>query len=108
MSLEFGVLGPIEVRSAGEVMALGGPQQRRIVATLIAGRGEVVPIDRLVDAAWPEDPPDGARRTVMTYVSRLRVAIGDGAVLTQDPGYRLVTDDAVVDADRFEQLVDQA
>ena len=108
MSLEYGVLGPIEVRSAGEVLALGGPQQRRIVATLIAQRGEVVSVDRLVEAAWPENPPDGARRTVMTYVSRLRVVLGDGAVMTQDPGYRLVADDTAIDAVRFEQLVDQA
>jgi len=108
VSLEYGVLGPIEVRSAGEVLALGGPQQRRIVATLIAQRGEVVSVDRLVEAAWPENPPDGARRTVMTYVSRLRVVLGDGAVMTQDPGYRLVADDTAIDAVRFEQLVDQA
>ena len=108
MSLEFGVLGPIEVRSDGEVVALGGPQQRRIVAALIAERGQVVPVDRLVEAAWSDEPPDGARRTVMTYVSRLRLAIGEGAVLTQDPGYRLVAADDAIDAARFEQLVDQA
>jgi DNA-binding SARP family transcriptional activator/WD40 repeat protein/tRNA A-37 threonylcarbamoyl transferase component Bud32 len=109
MTLEFGVLGPIEVRSGGEVVALGGPQQRRIVATLIAERGHVVAVDRLVDTAWPDDPPDGARRTVMTYVSRLRLALGDGHVVTQDRGYRLATtDEDAIDATRFERLVERA
>src|SRR6185437_3016678 len=65
MTLEFGVLGPIEVRRDGQPVALGGPQQRRMIATLLAERGQVVSVDRLVDAVWPEVPPDGARRTVM-------------------------------------------
>ena len=69
MTLEFGVLGPIEVRRDGQPVALGGPQQRRIVATLLAERGQVVSVDRLVDAVWPDVPPDGARRTVMTCTS---------------------------------------
>jgi serine/threonine protein kinase/DNA-binding SARP family transcriptional activator/WD40 repeat protein len=108
MTLDFGVLGPIEVRRDGQPVMLGGPQQRRIVATLLAERGQVVPIDRLVDAVWPDVPPDGARRTVMTYVSRLRLALGDGHVLTQGPGYRLEADDDAIDAVRFERLVDRA
>src|SRR5262249_49173517 len=88
MTLQFGVLGPVEVRDDGGPIALGGPQQRRILAALLAEQGKVVAVDRLVDAIWPEAPPDGARRTVMTYVSRLRQSLGDGYVVTQEPGYR--------------------
>ncbi|HEY7625662.1 MAG TPA: BTAD domain-containing putative transcriptional regulator, partial [Ilumatobacteraceae bacterium] len=108
MELGFGVLGPIEVSRGGAPIVLGGPQQRRIVAALVAERGRVVPVERLVDVAWPDVPPDGARRTVMSYVSRLRLVIGDGVVLTQDPGYRLDVAPEAIDADRFERLVEQA
>jgi serine/threonine protein kinase/DNA-binding SARP family transcriptional activator/WD40 repeat protein len=108
MELGFGVLGPIEVCREGQPVALGGPQQRRIVAALVAERGRVVSVERLVDVAWPDAPPDGARRTVMSYVSRLRMAIGEGVVVTQDRGYRLDVPSAAIDADNFERLVEQA
>ena len=42
------------------------------------------------------------------YVSRLRLALGDGHVLTQEPGYRLQADDDAIDAVRFERLVERA
>lgn len=108
MTLEFGLLGPIEVRRDQVLVALGGPQQRRILAALLAERGQVVSVERLVDAVWPDAPPDGARRTVMTYVSRLRLALGDGYVQTREPGYRLDTAADTIDAIRFERLVEQA
>jgi DNA-binding SARP family transcriptional activator/tRNA A-37 threonylcarbamoyl transferase component Bud32 len=108
MTLEFGVLGPIEVRRDHVLVALGGPQQRRIVAALLAERGQVLSVERLVDAVWPDAPPDGARRTVMTYVSRLRLALGDGYVQTQERGYRLTAAADTIDAVQFERLVEQA
>jgi serine/threonine protein kinase/DNA-binding SARP family transcriptional activator/WD40 repeat protein len=108
MGLEFGVLGPVEVRADGAMLAVGGPQQRRVLAALVAEAGRVVAVDRLVEVVWPDVPPDGARQTVMKYVSRLRQSIGDGCVVTHDPGYRLVTAADAIDAVRFERLVDQA
>ncbi|MDQ1533008.1 MAG: hypothetical protein QOF28_769, partial [Actinomycetota bacterium] len=108
MALDFGVLGPIEVRRDGRQISIGGRQQRRVLATLIADAGRVVSIERLVDAVWPDGAPDGARRTVMTYISRLRLALGDAHVATQDPGYRFATADESIDAVRFERLVARA
>jgi serine/threonine protein kinase/DNA-binding SARP family transcriptional activator len=107
MALEFGVLGPVEVRADDTPVALGGPQPRRVLAALVAEAGQVVAVDRLIDAVWPDSPPDGARGTLMAYVSRLRRALGEGCIVTQDPGYRL---DAAgnVDAITFEALVDEA
>lgn len=108
MTLEFYVLGAIEVRRRGELVALGGPQQRRVFAALLAERGRLVSVDRLVDAVWPDAPPDGARRTVMTYISRLRLALGDGHIVTQAQGYRIEVDTDAVDAGRFELLAERA
>jgi DNA-binding SARP family transcriptional activator len=105
---EFRVLGPVEFRRDGERVALGGPQQRRMLATLLGEAGRTVPIDRLVDAVWPDDPPEGARRTVMSYVSRLRSVLDDGMIVTEGAGYRLEVEAQALDAFRFERLVERA
>ena len=63
------VLGPVEVERDGAPVAVGGPQQRRLLALLVAQRGRVVSTERLVEALWPDgDAPDGAARSMRTYV----------------------------------------
>ncbi|HEY5154287.1 MAG TPA: BTAD domain-containing putative transcriptional regulator, partial [Acidimicrobiales bacterium] len=107
--VQFRVLGPVEVRRHDELVNLGGAQQRRLLAALLTESGTVVPLDRMVDVVWADgDAPDGARRSLMTYVSRLRASLGDGYVTTQEPGYLLDPGAGSLDADRFERLVDQA
>jgi DNA-binding SARP family transcriptional activator/WD40 repeat protein len=102
------VLGPIEARLDGEVIALGGPQQQRLLGALLAEGGRVVATERLVEIIWPDEPPGRARRTAMSYVSRLRQSLGDGCVLSQDRGYRIATSSDALDAVRFERLLDEA
>ena len=107
--IQFRVLGPVEVRRDDEVVNLGGAQQRRLLAALLTESGTVVPLDRMVDVVWADgDAPEGARRSLMTYVSRLRASLGDGYVTTQEPGYLLDPGAGSLDAERFERLVDQA
>ncbi len=108
MTIAIGVLGTIGARREGVPVSLGGPQQRRVLAVLAVSSPAVVTLDRLVDVCWPDDPPDGARRTVMTYISRLRAALGGDAVITSDAGYRLDLDVAAVDHRVFAELVEQA
>ena len=68
--------------------------------------GKVVSVERLIDAVWAgEEPPERAAKTLNTYLSRLRAALGDGLVQKRDPGYSLVVDPDMIDATRFEQLV---
>lgn len=101
-------LGPLLVERDGTPVAIGGPQQRRLLGVLLAHRGQVVSVDRLVDALWPDvDTPDGAARSLKTYVSRLRAALGDGAVATAPNGYLIRLDTAGIEADvpEFEALV---
>ncbi len=87
----------------GDAIALGGPQQRRLLAGLLADHGRVVSADRLVETLWPDgSAPDGARRTVMSYVSRLRTAIGEERVVHEEAGYSLALDGATYDAAEFE------
>ena len=95
--------GGVGVVRDGEPVAIGGPQQQRLLAALLAAQGAAVSADRLADTIWPDGAaPEGARRSVMTYVSRLRSAVGGDYVVTGPNGYQLVLGDASYDAADFE------
>ena len=101
--------GTVGVDLDGEPVAIGGPMQRKLLAALLADHDRIVSADRLVESIWAEDAaPDGARRTVMSYVSRLRSSIGGAHLVTRDPGYQLVLDGASYDAIDFELALARA
>lgn len=103
MTTRLTVLGSIGVVVDRRSLHLGGPQQRRLLAVLLADVGRVVPIDRLTEVHLPDDPDrTAARATVRTYVSRLRAVIGESRVITRDGGYSLSTEGATVDSIEFE------
>ncbi|MCB1017398.1 MAG: protein kinase, partial [Acidimicrobiales bacterium] len=108
--LRFTVLrGTIGAATDGEPVALGGPQQRRLLAALLANHDTALSADQLVETVWShDDAPEGARRTVMSYVSRLRSAIGDEHLVTREHGYELVLDGAHLDAADFELALAEA
>ncbi len=85
-------------------MPLGGARQRAVLAILLVHRGEVVPVDRIVDELWGERAPETATKTVQVYVSRLRKALGEGALVTRGGGYALELGADELDVDRFERL----
>jgi DNA-binding SARP family transcriptional activator/WD40 repeat protein len=105
-AIRYNVLGPVTVERDGVAVAIGGPQQCRLLGAMLVNRGRVVSVDRLVEVLWPGAAvPPGAARSTMTYVSRLRAALGDGAIVTVGAGYRLDQSGATCDVDEFEALV---
>ena len=107
--MEFRILGPVEAADDSGRIALGGPQQRRLLAALLSEPGRVLSQERLIEVLWPDgEPPENARRTAVSYLSRLRAALGEGWVSTKDGGYRLEASGASIDADRFVTLVEAA
>ncbi|HEU5111293.1 MAG TPA: transcriptional regulator, partial [Micromonosporaceae bacterium] len=54
------VLGPLEVRAAGDVVPLGPRKQRTVLAMLALNAGRIVSLDQLVDELWPTAPPRSA------------------------------------------------
>ena len=102
--MEFRILGPLEVRSDGRALDLGGPKQRALLAALLLQPNRVVARDRLVDLLWDDDPPDTARKALQMYVSKLRKAIGRERLETRAPGYLVAVDDDELDLARFERL----
>jgi DNA-binding SARP family transcriptional activator len=114
--MDFRLLGQVQAISAGRSLALGERKRRLVLAILLLDANRVVPIDRLVQLIWQDDPPDTARRIVQAHVSRLRgilggaAAAGDGHVSLErhGPGYLLTCDAQRVDIHAFRHLVDQA
>ncbi|MCX5045859.1 AAA family ATPase [Aldersonia sp. NBC_00410] len=107
------VLGPVQATGPGGAVALGGGKQRTLFALLVARAGEVVPVDRLVDELWGEDPPEKALASVQSYVANLRRALapaggGKQFLVTRRPGYLLDLDPGNVDATEFEELIGAA
>jgi DNA-binding SARP family transcriptional activator len=103
--LDFRLLGPIEVRSGGEPLPLGGPKQRALLALLLVDAGRAVSTDRIVDALWGEHPPRTAQTSLQNFVSQLRKLLGPDVLVTKPPGYLLR---ARPDAERVRELVAEA
>ena len=76
VTLEFRILGPLEVSDETGHVALGGPKQRGLLAILVLEAGRVVPTDRLVDSLWGEEAPRTATASLQNAVGRLRRALG--------------------------------
>jgi tetratricopeptide (TPR) repeat protein len=107
--MRFRTLGPLQVRGGAGWTAIRAPQQRVVLAVLLAEAGRVVSTDRLVDEIWGDCPPRAAVVTVQGYIRRLRRLLGGdagGPVVTSGRGYEVLAGDTDVDAAVFETLVD--
>ncbi|NKY86849.1 AfsR/SARP family transcriptional regulator [Nocardia veterana] len=110
------VLGSFAAEAGGEALPLGGPRQRGVLALLVAARGQVVPVDRMIEDLWRGEPPARALASLQAYVSNLRRLLEPGRppraparlLMSASPGYALRLPRSAVDAWRFEDLLDEA
>src|SRR6056297_4104845 len=106
-AVQIVVLGQIEA-SVEERLSIGGPTQRRLLGILALHHDDVVSVDRLVDATWPDsDPPARAERNLHSYVHRLRSSLDGGGerIETTGAGSRLHLEPGELDLDRSDALV---
>jgi DNA-binding SARP family transcriptional activator len=109
--VEFRILGPLEVVEDGNPVALGTLKERLVLAVLLLHANEFVSRDRLIDDLWGEAPPPTARKAVNVYISQLRKTLGRGGhdpIATASGGYRLRLEPEQLDAERMQQLLEQA
>jgi YVTN family beta-propeller protein len=102
--MEFRILGPLEVVEDGRPVSIRRGKEQALLAYLLLHANEVVPSGRLIDALWDERPPPTASKILQNAVSHLRKELGDGRLLTRDPGYVLRVENDELDVQRFEQL----
>ena len=106
-ALEFGILGPVQIRCADSSVPVTRPRELALLAALLVSYGKVVSVGDLAQALWGEQPPSTGRRQVAICISRLRQAFAaaDGpadAIATSNPGY--VISAGRLDAVHFEEL----
>lgn len=65
---ELRLLGPLDLRTAGESVPIEGTRQRIVLAMLLLEAGRVLPIERLISAVWDDDPPATARKIGRAHV----------------------------------------
>lgn len=110
------VLGSCTAERDGEPIPLGGHRQRSVLALLVAARGRVVSVDRMIEELWQGAPPARAISSLQAYVSNLRRLLEPGRaprtparlLVSTPPGYALRLPEEAVDARRFERLLGEA
>ena len=68
---------------------LGSRKARTLLALLAAERGALVPLDRIVEALWPDDAPADPAANVATLVSRTRKLLGADLLTATGRSYGL-------------------
>ena len=106
IGLDFRLLGPLELVSDGQVVELGSPKQRAVLAMLVLHLNHVVPVDAIAEELWHGRPPASATKTVQSLIYRLRHTLA-APVVARAGGYALEGHPLQVDLHRFEQLVTQ-
>ena len=110
--IRFGILGTLEVLGPeGRSLVPTGRVDRVVLGTLLLEPNCVVSRDRLIEAAWGDQPPEKALNALQVHVSRLRKLLGsttgsETRLRTRSPGYVLDTSPGELDAEEFERLAD--
>jgi len=106
------LLGSVSLTVDGVAVPLGGPKQRAVVSLLALDVGRVVPLDRLIQELWRDDPPAQAMMALQSYISRLRRVLAGVAapgaaswIATKPPGWVLNVRPDSVDAVEFAALL---
>ncbi|MFF7974563.1 BTAD domain-containing putative transcriptional regulator [Streptomyces sp. NPDC007905] len=101
--VRFNILGSLEGWHGERRLRLGSPTQERVLVTLLLERGRMVPVSRLVAAAWDDEPPQTAGHQIRKAIAALRTRIPAGAslIVTDGAGYRAVLEEDQLDLHEF-------
>src|SRR2546425_387645 len=114
-ALDYGLLGPLQVRRDGEPLPLGAAKQRALFALLLLHANRVISSDQLIEALWPKRAPGKPQTAVQGYVSQLRKLLEPErapdepfrVLVTEAPGYALRLEPEQLDLERFLRLLAQ-
>ncbi|WP_433477846.1 AfsR/SARP family transcriptional regulator [Spirillospora sp. CA-142024] len=107
--LSIGLLGPLAVSVDEHPVSLSAGRLRAVLATLALSSGQVVSVERLATAVWADErPPGNVRRSVQTYIARLRSLLGAESIRSGPLGYVLHAAPEHVDVLRFVRLLNAA
>lgn len=106
--VRFGLLGTLVVDVDGVQVHIGSARQRVVLAVLLLEANHPVPVSRLIEALWEDDPPATAVTQVQICISALRrkfAMLASGPpLLTRPPGYQISVPEDDLDLLIFERL----
>ncbi|NUT21789.1 MAG: AfsR/SARP family transcriptional regulator [Hamadaea sp.] len=110
-TVEIRVLGSLSVRLDGVEVALGGPKQRAVLASLLLARPRSVSTGRILEDVWDGEAAP-SMTTLHAYIAELRrvlepdrrVRTAARVLTTEGNGYALRVDAAAVDSAEFARL----
>ncbi len=85
--------------------ALRGRQGRILLAYLVLNRGRPVSRDELIAAIWPDSPPSDPPAALRTQLSRLRAALGPGALAGRDAVELHLPENTWIDIEAAERAI---
>jgi DNA-binding SARP family transcriptional activator len=112
MTVEFRILGPLEIQADEGVHCVLGARRRELLALLLINADQVVPAQHIIEELWPGRRSDGMLNALQAQISRLRWLVGSWrdaeadtpSVVTRYPGYEFKIGSGRLDAERFRQL----
>jgi DNA-binding SARP family transcriptional activator len=105
--VEFGLLGPLLVRSGDAPVQVSAGKHRVLLAALLLQANQVVAAGDLASAIWQDSPPETVRATLQNYVMRLRRALGPAGyerILSRPAGYLIEIHPGELDVAQFAEL----
>ena len=107
MVLQVRLLGGVSaVTDQGESADIGPAKCPALLAALALSAGKAVPVWRLTELIWGEEPPQTADRTLQSYATRLRKGLGSDSIIRAGAAYRLNVAPDAVDVVRFQRQLD--
>ncbi|MET0525575.1 MAG: BTAD domain-containing putative transcriptional regulator [Nocardioides sp.] len=108
LTLCVDVLGSLVLRVRGQEVAVPGARRRALLSVLALAGGRAVGTERLIEALWPDGPPENAAQALYNHVSRLRGHLGAESERLQryGGGYLLEVEPDEVDALAARRLAD--
>lgn len=108
--VRFNILGPLESWADGHRLRFGGLIQERVLTVLLLEANRVVPVPRLIETVWEDEPPATAVQQIRKAIAELRRRLprGPELIVTEGPGYRAVIGPGQLDMHVFQRETRQA
>lgn len=112
-AMRFDILGPMQVRDGARLVRVGGPRERKILATLLTAAGRQVSAERLAAAVWGFDTPTTAQAQLHNGIAALRRVLRSSAADSVEidrvgSGFRIRLGGGQLDVAQFDDLVARA
>ena len=105
--VQIGLFGGVSANTdGGEPLDIGPAKCQAVLAVLALSGGSAVPVTRLVDLVWGDQPPRTAEKTLQSYIVRLRTGLGADSIVRTGAAYRLTVPVDAVDVARFRRHLD--